>query len=107
MKRRHQPLPRSKAESGKSEYINLWELPPLSTAEQIGQACQVCGRTVLNWSKGPSPLIPIAFQAGKVIRFDPRAVAKALGLTMPESGGVVSLPDIRSNSTDVFKINLP
>lgn len=58
----------------------------MSTAEQIGGACQVSGKTIHNWSKGPTPLIPIAFQAGKVIRFNPRDVARALGLAPPESG---------------------
>jgi hypothetical protein len=74
---------RTKTEAPK--YLDLWSLPALSTAEQIGQACQVSGRTVHYWSKGPNPVIPIAFQAGKVVRFNPRDVARALGLTPPET----------------------
>lgn len=63
--------------------FNLWELPSLCTAEQVADALQCSSRTILNWSKGSSPKIPVALSAGKIIRFDPREVARALGIPAP------------------------
>ena len=53
-------------------------LPRLSTCQQIGEALQVTSRTVLNWEA--SGLIKAAVRQGRIVRFDPSAVARALGL---------------------------
>lgn len=54
------------------------DITPLSTAEEIGEPIGVTSRTILNWSV--SKKIPTALRIGKVVRFDPAAVAAALGL---------------------------
>lgn len=53
-------------------------IPRLVTADEIGAPLGVTGRTVLNWAEAKK--IPIAFRLGKIVRFDPAAVAEALGL---------------------------
>lgn len=53
-------------------------LPDLSTPAQMGEALQVTSHTILNWAR--SGKIPVAFQLGRVVRFNPAAVAAALGI---------------------------
>jgi hypothetical protein len=50
----------------------------LVDADAIGEPIGVTGRTILNWAAGHK--IPTALRIGKVVRFDPVAVAAALGL---------------------------
>ena len=77
-------LPTEKpTDCGKGLPPSLWELPPLSSAEQIAAALQVSSRTIHNWSKEPGPRIPVAFSAGKIIRYDPLEIARALGIPKP------------------------
>lgn len=59
-------------------------LPSLATAEQIGNALQVTPRTVHYWADAGT--IPTALRQGKIVRFNPPAVAAALGLNLPEFG---------------------
>lgn len=87
--RQHMAAGAKPAATEPSKTVELWSLPPLSTAEQIGDALQCSSRTILNWSKGPTPKIPVAFQVGKVIRFDPRQVALALGIPAPAGAAAV------------------
>ena len=75
--------PAARAKPATTEPPSLWELPPLCSAAQVAAALQVSSKTALNWSKGPTPRIPVAFSAGKIIRFDPRQVARALGIPAP------------------------
>ena len=53
-------------------------VPPtgLESAAQIAGRYGVSDRTVLNWLYGG--IIPAALRVGKVVRFDPMDVAKAL-----------------------------
>jgi len=53
-------------------------LPAFSTAAQIGDALQVTARTVLMWEAEGK--IVAALRQGRVVRFCPIAVAKALGI---------------------------
>jgi len=59
-------------------------LPSLATAEQIAEVLQVTGRTVHLWAAAET--IPTALRCGKVVRFNPPAVAAALGINLPEFG---------------------
>ncbi len=90
---RHHRLAASQkpAATGKQQPPSLWELPPLCSSEQLGAALQCSSRTILNWSKGTSPKIPMAFQLGKVIRYDPREIARALGIPVPAGTAPVGL----------------
>lgn len=72
--------------SPKDKAVSLADLPPLATADQIAAALQCSSRTVLNWSKSSPPRIPAAFHVGKIIRFNPRDVASALGIPLNEPG---------------------
>ena len=68
-------------------------LPSLATAEQIAEAIQVTPRTVHNWAV--TGTIPTALRCGKVVRFNPPAVAVALGIKLPEFG-VAAEDDVSS-----------
>lgn len=59
-------------------------LPSLATAEQIAEVLQVSSRCVHLWAAAET--IPTALRCGKVVRFNPPAVAAALGLNLPEFG---------------------
>lgn len=59
-------------------------LPSLATAEQIAEVLQITPRTVHFWAAAET--IPTALRCGKVVRFNPPAVAAALGLNLPEFG---------------------
>lgn len=50
----------------------------LVDADAIGAPIGVTGRTILNWAD--SKKIPTALRLGRIVRFDPAAVAKALGI---------------------------
>jgi hypothetical protein len=50
----------------------------LVDADAIGAPLKVTGRTILNWAE--SNKIPTALRIGRIVRFDPAAVAKALGI---------------------------
>lgn len=50
----------------------------LVDADAIGSPLGVTGRTILNWSE--SNKIPTALRLGRIVRFDPAAVADALGI---------------------------
>ena len=65
---------------------NTSRLPNLATAEQIASALQVTARTIHLWATAEPPVIPIAFRQGKVVRFHPPDVARALGISLPEFG---------------------
>lgn len=54
------------------------DITPLVTAEEIGEPIGVTGRTVHNWAEAGK--IPTALRIGKVVRFDPAAVAAALSI---------------------------
>ena len=56
------------------------QIRPLVDAETIAKPLGLTGRTIRNWAK--SKRIPIALKVGKVIRFDPEAVARALNLNL-------------------------
>ena len=53
-------------------------LPALATAAQMGEFLQVSPRQIHYWAA--SKTIPTALRQGKVIRFDPRHVLRALGI---------------------------
>ena len=72
------PLPNS------GEAARVCLLPFLATARQIAGVLQVSTRTVHLWAEAGT--IPVALRQGKVVRFHPPAVAKALGLNLPEFG---------------------
>lgn len=59
-------------------------LPALATAEQLAEVIQVSPRTIHNWAEAET--IPVALRCGKVVRFSPPAVARALGLRIPAFG---------------------
>ena len=83
MRRKHRHSPKSSAPvSGVEAGVRV--LPSLATAEQIGNALQVTPRTVHYWADAGT--IPTALRQGKVVRFNPPAVAVALGLNLPEFG---------------------
>lgn len=67
-------------------------LPPLATAEQLAEVLQVSPRTIHNWAIDGT--IPTAVRCGKVVRFHPPTVAKALGLDLPEFGSQTASPTI-------------
>ncbi len=50
----------------------------LVDADAIGTPLGVTGRTILNWAD--SEKIPTALRLGRIVRFDPAAVAEALGV---------------------------
>jgi len=54
-------------------------LPPLATAEQIAAVLQVSARTIHLWAEAGT--IPTALRNGRVVRFNPPAVAAALGIS--------------------------
>ena len=56
----------------------LVTLPNLSTAEEIAKPLNITSRTVLAWAAAGT--IPVALRQGRIVRFSPSAVAKALGL---------------------------
>jgi excisionase family DNA binding protein len=53
-------------------------LPDLATPAQLAEALQVTSHTILNWER--SGKIRAAFRLGRVVRFNPMAVAEALGI---------------------------
>lgn len=59
-------------------------LPALATAAQLARVLQVSARTVHLWADAGT--IPVALRQGRVVRFHPPAVAKSLGLDLPEFG---------------------
>ncbi|MEO8613873.1 MAG: hypothetical protein ABI600_01930 [Luteolibacter sp.] len=73
-------------ESGSAE--PAFVLPSLSTAEQIARVLQVTSRAVHAWAAAGT--VPVAFRQGRIVRFNPLAVAKALGIDLPEFGVPVS-----------------
>lgn len=70
---RAMPTPHQKHTKNQSEIRDLVD------AKTIGESIGVSGRTILNWADSKS--IPTALRLGKVVRFDPVAVAAALGLS--------------------------
>jgi hypothetical protein len=50
----------------------------LVDADTLGVPLGVTGRTILNWAEAKK--IPTALRLGRVVRFDPAAVAQALGV---------------------------
>ena len=72
----HLPIP------GAAEGVRV--LPPLATAEQLAGVLQITPRTIHKWAADGT--IPTAVRCGKVVRFHPPSVAKALGLDLPEFG---------------------
>ena len=59
-------------------------LPVLATSEQIASVLQVTSRTVLFWAE--RGLIPTAIRCGKIVRFHPPSVARALGMKITDLG---------------------
>ena len=53
-------------------------LPELATAEEIAAPLKVTARTIHSWASAGT--IPVALRQGRIVRFSPPAVAKALGL---------------------------
>jgi hypothetical protein len=66
------------------EEFSLAVLPQLSTATQIARPLKVTSRLVHIWAT--SGKIPVALRQGKIVRFSPAEVAKALGIAIPELG---------------------
>jgi hypothetical protein len=66
------------------EALEACVLPPLATAEQLAKVIQVSSRTIHSWAE--TGTIPTALRCGKVVRFNPPAVAAALGIQLPEFG---------------------
>lgn len=54
--------------------------PTLVTARQLARPLQVSDRLIHMWAEKGT--IPVALRAGKIVRFDPEAVASALGLPL-------------------------
>lgn len=52
----------------------------LVTARQLARPLQVSDRLIHMWAE--KGIIPVALRAGKIVRFDPEAVATALGLPL-------------------------
>jgi excisionase family DNA binding protein len=50
----------------------------LATAEEIAKPINVTSRTILAWAAAGT--IPVALRQGRIVRFSPSAVARALGL---------------------------
>jgi hypothetical protein len=83
MRRKHRHFTKSSSlVSGVEAGVRV--LPSLATAEQIAEVLQVSSRTVHLWATAET--IPTALRCGKVVRFNPPAVAAALGLNLPEFG---------------------
>ena len=59
-------------------------VPPLVTAAELAEILRVTARTIHNLAAAET--IPTAIRLGRIIRFDPRAVATALGLNLAELG---------------------
>lgn len=83
MRRHHRHLTKSSPPVSGGE-AGVRVLPSLATAEQIAEVLQVTSRTVHLWAAAET--IPTALRCGKVVRFNPPAVAAALGLDLPEFG---------------------
>lgn len=83
MRRKHRHFTKSSSPvSGVEAGVRV--LPSLATAEQIAEVLQVSSRTVHLWAAAET--IPTALRCGKVVRFNPPAVAAALGINLPEFG---------------------
>jgi hypothetical protein len=97
MRRHHRHFPKASPPiSGAVAGVRV--LPSLATAEQIAEVLQVSSRTVHLWAAAET--IPTALRCGKVVRFNPPAVATALGINLPEFGvssGEVISPDQPQN----------
>lgn len=83
MRRHHRHFPKASPPiSGAMAGVRV--LPSLATAEQLAEVLQITPRTVHYWAA--DGIIPTAIRRGKVVRFNPPAVAAALGLNLPEFG---------------------
>jgi hypothetical protein len=85
------------APSGNGGGSGVVPLPSLATAEQIAAPLQVTARTVHLWAAANPPVIPVAFRQGRIVRFHPPDVARALGITLPEFGVSTDSGEIRTD----------
>jgi hypothetical protein len=86
MKNRKRPKHFHTAPRHEDRHVGGSRLPNLATAEQIAAVLQVTARTIHLWATAEPPVIPVALRQGKVVRFHPPDVAKALGISLPEFG---------------------
>ena len=80
MKYKQQPHAQKPGKSPHDLRDLLRDMPELATAEQIGSVLQVSDRQVHLWAQ--KNLIPTALRKGRIVRYNPLAVAQALGVDL-------------------------